>query len=159
MNDKIFVTSMANSIVGFSIPERHFTRTWPRKGTRLPIEKELLLEAIYQPGVEYLFRKGILYIDDMDFKIELGLEQPETTTENATILALDDKLAMRIIKFMPVSEARVTIEKLSDVQKQELVDFAAKHSDELDMSHIDIINKLCKTDLLKIISLRKTTEE
>lgn len=159
MNDVVYVTSMADAIVGFTIPERHYSKSWPRKGARLPIEKAILREAIFQPGVEYLFKKGILFIDDMDFKIELGLEEEGTTKDTATILALDDKLAARIIKLMPIGEAKATLEKLSSDQRNELFVYAVNHYADLDMARIDLINTTCGVDLLKAIQIKKDMEE
>lgn len=42
MNDVVYVTSMADALVGFTIPERHYSKSWPKKGARLPIEKAIL---------------------------------------------------------------------------------------------------------------------
>ena len=159
MNDIVYVTSMADAIVGFSVPNRHYSRSWARKGTRLPIEKDILREAIYEPGIEYLFKNGILYIDDMDFKIELGLETEGSTEETATIVAFDDKLAMRIIKFMPLADAKKMIEKLTPTQKQELFTFAVNNYKDLDTSRLDLINTACGVNLLKAIELKKEMED
>lgn len=159
MNDVVYVTSMANAVVGFSIPEKHYSKSWPKKGAKLPIERDVLREAIYQPGVEHLFRQGILYIDDMDLKVELGLEEEGATKETAAILPLDDKLAMRIIKLMPISEARATLDKLSADQKLELVNFAISHHNDLDMARIQMIDTACGVKLLKSIELRQSAEE
>ena len=75
MNDKVMVTSMVSGIISLNQPQHRLVKTWPKKGTKLPVDKDALREAIYEPGVEAIFREGILYIDDMDFKIELGLEE------------------------------------------------------------------------------------
>jgi hypothetical protein len=159
MNDIVYVTNMMESIVGFSLPERHYSKTWLKKGARLPIEKDILREAIYLPGVEYLFRQGILFMDDMPFKIELGLEQPEATAETAEILRLDDKLAARIIKTMPIAEAKATLEKLSATQKEEIFVYAVNHAEDLDMSRIKMIEKVCNINLLKAIENKQAMEE
>ena len=159
MNDMVYITSMADAIVGFSIPERHYSKSWPKKGARLPVEKNILREAIYQPGVEYLFKSGILYIEDMDFKIELGLEEEGVNENTANILKLDDKLAARIIKLMPINEAKATLAKLSPDQKQELFVYAVNHYGDLDMSRIDLINNTCGVDLLKAIQAKKDLED
>ena len=159
MNDIVYVTSMANAIVGFSIPERHFSRTWQKKGAKLPVEKDILREAIYQPGVEYLFKQGHLYIEDHAFKVELGLEEEGSTPATATIIALDDKLAMRIIKLMPLSEVKPILDKLTSDQKRELFNFALAHHKDLDKSRVDLIDEACGVDIMRAIKLRKEMEE
>ena len=45
------------------------------------IDLEVLKEAIYDPGTEYLFKQKILYIDDKEVRIELGLEEPDSEEE------------------------------------------------------------------------------
>ena len=67
MNDKVIVESMVSGIVGITLPHLLFSKSWPKKGSKLPIDKEILRQAIYEPGVEYMFKHGILYMDDMDF--------------------------------------------------------------------------------------------
>ena len=107
MNDKVYVTSMVGGTV---VAMR---KTCPRKGAKLPIDKEVLREAIYNPGVEYMFKNGILYIDDMDFKIELGLEEEGTKTPT-NIIAVDEKYMNRLMRLMPIKEMRESILKMSD---------------------------------------------
>ena len=64
MNERVIVTSMVSGNVGLTLPHLRVNKTWPKKGTKLPIEKDVLREAIYEPGVEYMFKNGILYIED-----------------------------------------------------------------------------------------------
>ena len=122
MNEKVMVTSMVGGTISASSLEH---RVWNKKGQKLPVSKDVLREAIYEPGVEYMFKKGILYIDDMDFKIELGLEAEGTKTPT-DILPVDDKYLNRILRLMPIVEMKAAIDKMSIVQKQELVDYATK---------------------------------
>jgi hypothetical protein len=72
MDDKVMVMSMIGGTI--SVPSLG-RKVWSKKGQKLMVSKEVLREAIYEPGVEYMFKNGILYIEDMDFKIELGLEE------------------------------------------------------------------------------------
>ena len=151
MNDKVYVTSMVGGLV------KCMRKTWPRKGTKLPIEKDLLREAIYEPGVEFMFKNGILYIDDMDFKIELGLEEEGTKTPT-NIIALDEKYMNRIMRLMPLAEMRTTVIKLTDNQKRELIDYASGQND-LSMDRLNILKELTGIDVLKVIELKRQKEE
>jgi hypothetical protein len=115
MNDKVIVTSMVGGNIGITLPHIRFNKTWPRKGTKLTIEKDILREAIYEPGVEYLFRQGILYIDDLSFKIELGLE-PEGA-EAPTHVAVDEKYMTRVLKVMPIGEMKKAVSEMNEIQR------------------------------------------
>lgn len=151
MNDKVMITSMVGGTVSVSALEH---RVWNKKGQKLPVSKDILREAIYEPGVEYMFKKGILYIEDMDFKIELGLEA-EGTKVPTEILPMDEKFMNRVLKLMPIPEMKTTIDKMTMVQKQELVDFAVKQND-ISLDRIKIVSDKCGVDILKTISLVQT---
>lgn len=156
-DDKVMVTSMVNGQVGLHLPQLRYNRVWPTKGTRIPVSKDLLREAIYEPGVEYIFKNGILYIDDMDFKIELGLESEETKVPTQ-IIPMDDKYLNRVLKLMPISDMKEAISKMNSNQKEELILYATKQND-ISLDRIGVIDKLCNTNILKTMQLIKSKEE
>lgn len=153
MNDKVMVTSMVGGTISAASLEH---RVWNKKGQKLPVSKDVLREAIYEPGIEYMFKKGILYIDDMEMKIELGLEAPGTTTPTE-VLPVDDKYLNRVLKLMPISEMKTAIDKMSIVQKQELVDYASKQND-IQLDRLAIVSDKCNVDILKTIELNRQKE-
>ena len=157
MNDRVIVTSMVNGIIGINRPEYRLVKTWPQKGSKLPVEKDSLRQAIYEPGVEYMFKKGMLYIDDMDFKIELGLEEEGTKTPTA-IIPVDAKYLERVLKRMPVREMKEVIKTMNDVQKRELVDYASEQND-IQLDRINAIKELTGIDLLRVIDLKNQKGE
>lgn len=153
MNEKVMVTSMVGGTISASSLEH---RVWNKKGQKLPVSKDVLREAIYEPGVEYMFKNGILYIDDMDFKIELGLET-EGTKDPTQILPVDDKYLNRVLRLMPVVEMKAAIDRMSIVQKQELVDYASKQND-IQLDRLAIVSEKCNVDILKTIELNRQKE-
>lgn len=156
MNDKVIVTSMVGGNIGITLPHIRFNKTWPRKGTKLTIEKDILREAIYEPGVEYLFRQGILYIDDLSFKIELGLE-PEGA-EAPTHVAVDEKYMTRVLKVMPIGEMKKAISEMNEIQRQEFIDFASSQND-ISLERIKVVDQVTGANILKIIELKRLKEE
>jgi hypothetical protein len=154
MNENVIVTSMVNGTIVMSLPQNGYfvKKTWPKKGTKLPISKDSLREAFYQPGVEALFRDGDLYIEDMEFKIELGLEEAETKTPT-NIVPLDERYANRILKLMPLAEMRIVLKKLSEDQLRELLDYAAEQND-IQLDRLSAIKEVTGTDLFKVIELK-----
>lgn len=154
MNDKVMVTSMVGGTISASSLEH---RVWNKKGQNLPVSVDVLREAIYEPGIEYMFKKGILYIDDMELKIELGLEAPDTK-QPTEILPVDDKYLNRVLKLMPIPEMKMAIDKMSIVQKQELVDYASKQND-IQLDRLAIVSEKCKVDILKTIELNRQKGE
>ena len=157
MNDRVIVTSMVNGIIGINRPEYRLVKTWPQKGSKLPVEKDSLRQAIYEPGVEYMFKKGMLYIDDMDFKIELGLEEEGTKTPTA-IIPVDAKYLERVLKRMPVREMKEVVKTMNDVQRRELIDYATEQND-IQLDRINAIKELTGIDLLRVIDLKNQKGE
>lgn len=154
MDEKVMVTSMVGGTI--STPALNH-RVWNKKGQKLPISKDVLREAIYEPGIEYMFKNGILYIEDMDFKIELGLES-EGTKIPTQILPMDDKYMNRVLKLMPIADMKKAIDSMSQVQKQELVDFAVLQND-IQLDRIKIVSEKCGVDILRTIELNRQKGE
>ena len=159
MNEKVLVTSMVRHSVGISLPQNGYMveKHWPQKGAKVLIDKESLREGIYLPGVEYMFKKGILYIDDMDFKIELGLEEPETKAPT-NIIPMDEKYLERVMKRMPIAEMKLAVKNMSKDQLQELILYASSQND-IQLDRITAIKELTGTDLFKVIDLKRQREE
>ena len=159
MNEKVSVISMVSQSVGMDLPQNGYTvqKYWPKKGARVVVDKESLREAFYTPGVEYMFRAGMLYIEDMDFKIELGLEAEEAKVPT-NIIPVDEKYLERVLKRMPVSEMRQTVKKMSADQVQELILYATKQND-IQLDRLTAIKELTGTDLFKVIELERQKGE
>ena len=95
----------------------------------------------------------MLYIDDMPFKIELGLEE-EGTEVPTLVLKIDDKFLNRVAKLMPISEMKETITKMNQNQRKELVDYIVKQQD-ISFDRLEAVRKVTGTDVVKIIELNR----
>lgn len=157
MNDKVSVMSLVGHRVVLVLPHLRFKKVWTKKGAKFMIEKDILREAIYEAGVEKLFTSGVLYIEDMDFKIELGLEA-EGTTKPTQIIPVDEKYLNRILKLMPIQEMRQAIGAMTEEQKRELVRFATEQKDA-QMDRLSIVKELTGSDVFKMIEIKRQMEE
>ena len=157
MNEKVIVTSMVNGRIGLVLPHMHINKVWPKKGTKLPVDKDILREAIYEPGVEYMFKQGLLYIEDMNFKIELGLEQ-EGTEVPTEIIPVDEKYLNRVLKLMPIAEMKKAVEAMNDNQIRELVDYASE-MDGIQFDRMDVLKKMTGIDIVKMNELKRAKGE
>lgn len=157
MNDKVIVKSMSTGKIVIDLPDLRFKREWPKKYSKVSVDAEVLKEALYDPGVEYMINNGLLFIEDMDFKKEVGLE-PEDAKEPVNIVPLDEKLMQRILKLMPISQVGEELKKLNVEQRRMLVTYAIEN-EMISMDRVDIVKEICGVDLLKAISLKKANEE
>ena len=157
MEDKVKVKNLISSRVIISIPDMRLRRVWEKKGVVRVIPFEQLEEAIYNPGVERLFKNGVLGIDDMEVKIKLGLE-PEEAKEPINIITLDDKQRERYLKVMPVHEFRQKVKELPREQIIELARYAIEH-EIADFDKSDILLKAVDIDILSAIKLNRADKE
>ena len=157
MEDKVKVKSLVSSRILLSVPDVRLRREWERKGAVKTIPFEQLSEAIYDPGVEALFREGALGIDDMEVKIALGLEA-EGTKVPTEIITLDDAQRERYLKNMPMADFRQEVKKLPKEQLIELANYAIE-KEIIDYDKSELLLKLTQIDIMGAIKLNKDDRE
>ena len=157
MKEKVEVKSLVSSRILLSIPEIRLRREWEKKGAKKVIPFEQLEEAMYDPGVEALFREGALGIDDMEVKIALGLEE-EGTKVPTRVVALDDAQRERYLRNMPIADFRQEVKKLPQEQLMELANYAIEKQ-IADYDKADLLLKLTDIDILSAIKLNRDDKE
>lgn len=153
MDKKVKVVSLVSQRVILTVPELRLRRVWERKGATMVIPFEQLEEAMYSPGVENLFRNGILGIDDMEVKIALGLE-PEGAEAPVNIITLNDAQRKRYLTVMPLAEFKQKIKELPIEQINELATYAIAN-EIMDYDKSDIIQQYINVDIMKAIELNR----
>lgn len=152
-NKKINVISTVDATVGIDDPQVRFSRTWERKNTVRQIEFDTLRELSYNPGVWNMFLMGILYIDDMEAKIELGLEDPDAK-EPEKIIVLTDAQRKRYLTVMPIQEFKQNCAKLGLNELNNLVDYAIDN-EIVDYDKASYLKQLTQRDIIKTIELNR----
>ena len=127
------------------------------KRTETKIDKELLQDIMYDPGSEYMFRTGMLYIEDMDIKKEIGLE-PEDATEPVNIIVLDEKQLNRYLTVMPLHEFKENVKKLSIEQAKNLVDYAVQ-KESITFDKAEFLEKITGLNAMSMIQLNRKNKE
>lgn len=143
--------------VGINLPDLKLKRVWERKGVVRQITFDDLQQAFYEPGVEYMFREGMLSIDNMDVKKELGLE-PEDAKEPVNVIILSDEQRKRFLTVMPMHEFRKEIDKLSHEQINSLVDYAIAN-EIADLDKTEFLKEKTGIDIYKAIQLNRADRE
>lgn len=153
----VTVVSTVNGVVGIYLPDLRFKKEWTRKGQKQKIDKELLQDIMYDPGSEYMFRTGMLYIEDMDIKKEIGLE-PEEATEPVNIIVLDEKQLNRYLTVMPLHEFKENVKKLSIEQVKNLVDYAVQ-KETITFDKAEFLEKVTGLNAMSMIQLNRKNKE
>lgn len=151
----VYVKSESDSTVVLNVPELPLQRTWVKRGSVYPFERDVLIRAYYDPSVEYLFNEGILTTEDEEFLKEVGLMDEESVKKVEPLTA---QQMQRFIKLMPVSEVESSLKKLTDTQLEELGEYAVAHYSELKLDRIDILSKATRKNILKAIENKKAAE-
>ena len=125
MENMVNIKSTVKALVSINVPTLNLRRSWPKKGAIQKIPFDVLEQAYFEPGVEYLFKTGVLYIEDMEVKRALGLEDPEAEAPTA-IIDLTDDYMKKLLTATPLKDFREEVEKLSHEQIKELVQFAVE---------------------------------
>ena len=156
MDKKVKVVSLVSHRVILTVPELRLRRVWERKGAAALIPFEQLEEAMYNPGVEALFRNGTLGIDDMEVKIALGLE-PEGAKEPVNIVTLNDEQRKRYLTVMPLHEFK---EKLAELPREQITELAAYAIENkiMDYDKSEEIKKYVDVDIMTAIKLNRDAE-
>ena len=157
MEEKVKVVNLISSRVNIDLPEMRLNRIWEKKGAVKAIPFNQLEEALYNPGVEALFREGVLGIEDLEIKKKLGLE-PEDAEQPVNIIILDDTQRKRYLKVLPLHEFKEKIKTLPIEQIRELAQFAIDN-EIVDFDKAEIIKKITGTDIIGTIQMNKADQE
>jgi hypothetical protein len=157
MENKVKVVNLISSRVNIDLPEMRLSRVWEKKGAVKTIPFEQLEEALYNPGVEAMFKEGILGIEDLEVKKKLGLE-PEEAKTPVNIIILDDAQRKRYLKVLPLHEFKEKIQELPAEQVRELARFAIDN-EIVDFDKAEIIKKMTGTDIIGSIQMNKADQE
>ena len=155
-NRQVMITNTIKSRVGINVPDLLLKRVWEKKGVKKAIDFETLQQAFYDPSVEYLLREGILYIEDMDVKIALGLEEEGAKTLN--IIVLSDSDLNRYLTAMPTFEFKEKVKNLGREQLQTLVDYAIEH-ELTPYDKCEILKEITQTDIIRAVQLNRDDKE
>lgn len=157
MEEKVKVVNLISSRVNIDVPDVRLKRVWEQKGAIKAVPFDQLEEALYDPGVEALFREGILGIEDLEIKKKLGLE-PEDAIEPVNIITLNDTQRKRYLTVMPFNEFKTNVKNLSLEQVRELAQYAIEN-EIVDFDKSEIIKKITGTDIIGTIQMNKADKE
>ena len=151
------IINMTNRSVSLEVPHLLIRRYFPRKGARVRMAFEELQQAFYEPGVEFLFREGILYIEDMEVKQALGLE-PEGAETPQNIVILNDEEKHKALTEMSTPDFKKLFDSLTMEQKLDMADYAI-YNKLTNYTKSEIIRKATQKDILAAIRLNEQDAE
>ena len=157
MSDKVKIISSFDGRCGIDNSDLHISRRWPARGASVMLDKSIVEELMYDDAFKNMIEDGTLYIEDMEFKKEIGLEPREAT--EPTIIFLDDKQLNRYWKVMSLPQFKTEVKKLTRAQLQSLADYAIKHGEDGNIQKANYLTEITGRNILKGIDFQNSVKE
>lgn len=163
MSRMVIVKSGVMGTVSVVYPQYGLNRKWNKMGQPMQIPFETLQQCLWENGFDRMIRSGVLYIDNMQDKIDLGLE-PADATAPVNIIVFSESDMEMLLKSVPFDAFKERVLAAPKLQVDNLIDYAIEH-EIVDMQKVDFLKKLTASnggtgrDILKAISSKKEDEE
>ena len=151
MENRVNVKSTVDAYVSITDPQTRINRVWERKGVVRQFTIDELRELSYDNGIWNMLQDGTLYIEDMEAKIELGLESPDAT-EPQNVIVLTDQQKKRYLTVAPIQDLKDICSKLTTVEIDNLIDYAIENQ-IVNYDKCEYLKKLTGRDIVKSIEL------
>ena len=156
-NRMVKVTSMMDAQIGITDNSIGFKRRWQRRGQSLPIPYETLEMLLYQDGVANMFKQGMLYIDNMKDKQDLGLE-PLEAEKPVNIIALNETQIKELLLNKPMAVFKRELSQLPDAQIDSIIDYAIEHS-IINTDKCAVLKEVTGRDILAAVKRKQEIAE
>lgn len=151
----VIIKNMYDAVVSVYKPEYGIQRKWQKLGQSIGIPYETVEQLLWDRGFRNLIDSGMLYIEDMQTKIDLGLE-PEGATQpvNIRTLTVED---IKNLWNAPIAVFKKEIDDLPAIQVDAVIEYAIQN-DIADATKCIFIKTKTGKDILKAISNKQDLE-
>ena len=152
----INLKNMVNKTVGVKLPEYGVNRKWTTKGQVIPLPYDTVEQMLWHEGFRKMIDRGILYIENMQDKIDLGLE-PADASEPENIKVLSDIQIKNLLISQPYEVFKREVSSLNMTQINNIVNYAIAN-EIVDVQKAELLRIVSDIDILKAISNKKEME-
>lgn len=149
----VMITNMVNGMVSVKDPATGVNKMWRKRGQTLPLPYESVENLLWQDGFMRLLESGILYIQNMKDKQDLGLE-PQEAKEPTNIIALSELQMKNLMTTTPFTVFKTEIAKLPRIQVDNLIEYAVQNN-LTDTQKCYFLKEVTGKDILLAISRRE----
>lgn len=118
---------------------------------------DIVEQLLWRPGFRNMITAGIIYIDDMQDKIDLQLEEPDTKVPTK-IKVLTPEQMLALLKVKSYEEFVDELSTISIDQANAIVDYAAENS-LIDPQKINYLKEVTGRDVVSIIARKRQAED
>lgn len=155
--DTVKIISNTRGPLGVTVPELNFRRRWSGMGMVHEVDKKMVEQLLFDPGFAYMIQQGMLYIEDMDAKKELGLE-PADAKEPVNIIVLNDKQRRQYWVNLSQKDFENKVNELGYEEVELLADYAIANR-IIDLDKCRFMQKKCGRDIIQAIRLNEANKE
>lgn len=153
----VILKNMIDAQISVKDPAVGVNRKWQRRGQSLPVPFEQVEQLLWTDGFRRMIDQGILYIESMKDKQDLGLE-PMEATKPENIIALSEQQIKSLLTEAPFTVFKKEISQLPDTQIDSVIDYAISHQ-IVDTAKCQVLKDITKRDILGAISRKQQMEE
>lgn len=153
----VVLKNMINGNVSVKKPQYGVNRTWTRMGQPMAIPFDLVEQLLWDTGFNNMIRSGILYIENMQDKIDLGLE-PEGAVEPENIIVLSQDQIKALWTVKTLAEFKEEIKKLPMTQIDAITEYAVANK-IVKTDKAEFLKEYAQKDVLKAIVRKQESEE
>lgn len=156
-NRNVVFKSMVGKTVIVNEPAYGIRRVFPNKGAIQTIPFNIVEQLLWSNGFRNMLSTGVLYIENMQDKIDLGLEEPGTKIPTK-IRILTDEQMLTLLKVRSYDDFVKELASLSLDQANAIVDYAVR-TQTIDTQKVDYLKEVTGRDVIKIIARNKENAE
>lgn len=157
MERNVIVKSAVNATVSIVNPQYGINKRWSQMGQPMAIPFAILEQCLWENGIRRMFDSGILYIENMQDKIDLGLE-PAGAEEPVNIVVLTKDDMEYLLRKAPYEEFTKKMTTVPRMQVDNIIEYAI-HNEIVEMKKIDFLKKLTGKDILSGINRKREMRE
>ena len=132
-------------------------RTFPGKGAVQVLPFDTVEQLLWDNGFQYMIKTGQIYIDDMQTKIDLGLENPDAKVPT-NIKVLTPEQILTLLKVRTVEEFKKEVSTVSVEQCNEIVKYAVEHN-LIDNDKVNFLKERTGKDVIAMIARKRLEAE
>ena len=148
------VKSLVGGIVIAKVPNENRTFKWKGIDARVKINYEDLEKIVYDADARRLFEKGLIWIEDKDCRVKLGLEEDDGMS-NLEKLVYDKKQIMALLYADTFKVFKDKVAQLSDGSKELMIQVAIDTPKQLDYDKSDFIRNTFSIDVENIRRMKR----
>ena len=138
-------------------PAYNVKRTFPGKGAVQVLPFDTVEQLLWDNGFQYMIKSGQLYIDDMQTKIDLGLENPDAKVPT-NIKVLTPEQILTLLKVRTVEKFKKEVSTISVEQCNEIVKYAVENN-LVDNDKVNYLKERTGKDVIAMIARKRLEAE